>query len=324
VKTIHFVFYNRFSYFNQGDINALPLLYFNDFFKNYNVVVSNIFNLPRKKISPSDIVIFGGGGIIDDNKIWNTAISSAQKLCENVIIWGAGINTIMQDGTIKHLEPNVDYSKMKLVGVRDYNNPLGIPYTPCSSCLISYLEKKASIKHEIVQMIHPRKQDQKFINLDLPNLNHFSSLETIFDFISSSEVVLTTSYHCAFWAVLMKKKVIIPESKLRATKYYFYKYKPAVLEDEQFTNIDSIYKIIDTVPVYENALSESRSETLKFFSQVQNIVFNIFGDSSLVEENNFAKTMVTLSEYRSELITLNDRIKKLENLVNSMNENDTD
>lgn len=313
MPTIHFLSYNYFAYFNQGDINSLPLWYFNSFFKNYNISVANLFNLPKKSISPSDIVIIGGGGLIDDNKIWNTVINEVNSLCKNVILWGAGINTTIKDGKIIHKNPNIDFSKFRLMGIRDYDNPLKIPYTPCCSCMIPYFYKNSKSTQKIVQMIRPTEKYNHLINNKFPNFTHFNNLEAIFDYILSAEIILTTSYHCAYWAILMKKKVIIPTSQLNGSKYCFYKYKPYFLDDSKFKDIDIINNIISRIEIYPEALIDQRNEVLTFFEKVKMIIYDVIGDDFIkTDENNFTKLMFSLSEHRSAIISLNDRIKKIE------------
>ena len=81
---IHFVHHLEKLYApaNLGDWISSPYYYFIEFFSRYTCVLHSDWALLWHEIERDDIVIFGGGGLLDNSDELNIVLN---KLIENVI-----------------------------------------------------------------------------------------------------------------------------------------------------------------------------------------------------------------------------------------------
>ena len=249
---------------NAGDKYSCPLLFYN--FNNYEVHYSNNFDDVNKY--KNSIVIFGGGGIIDTNKDRNIYYNSLEKT-NKYIHWGSGQNRLNLD-QIKwkinsneiHFENDI-LSNFILVGRRDYMNNYynNHEYVPCVSCKLKQFKIKYENKRRIGVIQHAWLQQIKqteypSINMDL-NKN---SIDSIIRFIGESEIIITGSYHAAYWGFLLNKKVIINGNW--SSKFDSLKYKPTLLTN----NIEK--DITNCVDVCKNYLNECIELNDNFYNKI--------------------------------------------------------
>ena len=92
VGKIHFVHHLEKLYAapNLGDWIASPYYYFTDFFSRYTCVLHSDWSVLWHEIERDDIVIFGGGGLLDNSDALNVVLNRLIDKCDNVIVWGAG------------------------------------------------------------------------------------------------------------------------------------------------------------------------------------------------------------------------------------------
>ena len=144
-----------------------------------------------------------GGGILYDN--WNNNIKRILDCCDNVILWGAGTNS----GDIEaygNNECQLDFERFRLVGERDFRNNANLRYTPCVSCMSPLIQEVRDIKPYArigTMLSFGYEASPRYENLD-----HFHNINEVFGFISKYEIIITSSYHCSYWATLCGKKVI--------------------------------------------------------------------------------------------------------------------
>jgi hypothetical protein len=153
-----------------------------------------------------------------------------------------------------------------LVAVRDfkYND---FRYVPCATCALPELQQEYPVKRYIGVVAHkdvPHHLPQEIHEFD--KITNSASLKEMIEFIGSSEVVLTNSYHAVYWSILMKKKCILFAP--RSEKYDFYKYKPVLFSGDLAADIAQAV-------IYPDALKESLSLTDEFVQDIK----------SLIEEN---------------------------------------
>lgn len=271
-RKVHFIKINDFNYINAGDIYCSPYIWFHDFFETYSCVSHCLSSVRYDQISKDDVVIIGGGGLINYNPWFNfnVAINKILTLCNNVILWGAGFNCAYSNGKIESFSPIVDFSKFKLYGIRDYCFG-NYNYTPCCSCMNPLLSLAHDIKPKIKygSMLHPLMKT-KSLPIDMDNVSHFSNINTIMDFISNHEVIVTNSYHCALWSMLSGRKVVSPSLLLGGNKFNFLEKKPAFCPD--WSKPDLLEKSMEEAVSYPDFLDSSVSLTLNFFEKVKEIV----------------------------------------------------
>ncbi len=245
---IHFIY--RIDKNNVGDLACSPVRYFKQFNK-LSFYEHDTNSIAFDKIKEDDLVIIGGGGMIDCWDEWNQSINRILKQCRFVVGWGVGFNQPYSSS----ISIKIQLNKFKMLGIRDWNHPSKIPFLPCVSCFIDLLDKKYKIKRRIGVVTH---KDFR-INLDYPTISNKGSLREIISFIGSSEIIVTSSYHACYWATLMKKKVILMNPF--STKFEHMPYPPIFYSGDLEADIKKAI-------IYPQALSECRALNRKFFDEL--------------------------------------------------------
>ena len=241
---------------NIGDLNSTPFQYFQ--FPNK---VKHI-EIYKKRIRPSQlkdkVVIVGGGGTLGNHYFFDNMKTITESRARKRIAWGIGHNL---HGSYNIQLP--DYlSKFDLVGIRDYR--FGYEWVPCASCLHPLFDKEYRIQHEIVVYEH-----YSFSRLPIkgyPKINNREKkLERIIEFLGSGDIILTSTYHGAYWGIILNRKVIIVNPF--SSKFYGMKHQPPIA-----TDLDWKEKI-KQAKNYPEALLESRTANKNF----ANRVFDLLG-----------------------------------------------
>lgn len=211
---------------NLGDQCAAPLRYIKP---QGEIRIRDLRDpLPRDELRKGDVVIFGGGGML--HGFWNEFAKavSLQPRDWHCVVWGAGHN--------KHDGVRCEYPKwlewFDLVGVRDYER-FHYNHVPCASCLAP--------EFDVMQMHTPARNYVLYEHCDrpIPHVTEFDrgrypfakntsfrELSSALYFLAQGETVVTTSYHGAYWAALLGRRVIVyPWS----SKFLQMPYKPMLL-----------------------------------------------------------------------------------------------
>ncbi len=246
--TIHFI--HRYITNNTGDLACGYYQYFMDEYKDYRCIVHDINYVDISKISKNDVAIIGGGGLLNANPEWTYNINLVSKKAKKTIIWSAGFNTHYG----LNIKLKIDWGNIDLVSVRDYNKDFR--YSPCATCAMNYFDLDYTKKRNIGLVSH------KDNNNDIPQeLRQFESISNnasskeIIEFIATSDIILTNSYHAAYWSILLKKKCVVfsPFSE----KFNYFKYKPGFYSA-------NLQEDIENAQVYEDALNDARLLTNEF------------------------------------------------------------
>ena len=255
---------------NAGDALSSPKLYYN-FNSNYNFNTISLSSAVNKR---SSIIIFGGGGIIDTNRERNELYKNLHG--SNILIhWGSGSNKLnvnkinwkISDNEKQFNNDTLD--NFKIVGRRDYMDSY-LPnheYVPCVTCKLKFLKHNYEIKRRIGIVQHMWLK--QISNMNYPticmNLDKYN-IEEIIKFIGESEVIITGSYHAAYWGLLLQKKVIINGNW--SSKFDTLKYKVQELTD-------NIEKDIDKCEIPPKTyLDECIQINDNFYKKVLNIINN--------------------------------------------------
>lgn len=144
-------------------------------------------------------IIFGGGGLLHERLLEAMSVFVAAKR----VAWGCGVN---KHGFRKVIHPKfLDY--YNLVGLRDFDNPW--QYVPCASCLhpaFDLVKRVPQVGFGIYEHYdHP-------IPIQGPRLNNRGRKDEFADVItwlSCCEMVVTNSYHGAYWSMLLGVTVLL-------------------------------------------------------------------------------------------------------------------
>ncbi len=249
---LHYI--HRHDIQNTGDYKCCPLEYFFYMFP-LDYLVHDIYNINYAMIEKNDIVILGGGGLLDCINKWNVSINKLLDICDNVISWGCGFNfynTIIND--------KIAFEKFKLLSIRDYRHPSKYKFVPCVSCMMPELSRFFEIKRNIGILEY---KDNPIITFSYPKISNKASLDEIIEFIGSSNVIITNSYHACYWATLMKKKVILYNE--HSSKFDYIQYAPVKYSG-------NLRKDIRRAKIYEDALDNCRKTNIEFANNVRNFI----------------------------------------------------
>ena len=209
---------HRKHFENAGDWWSTPHHYFQK-----GDVYDFIDNPMKYKSKDCDLLIIGGGGILEledlpKHQRWINRLNPKKK-----VIWGAGAskNTFGHDF----------YNQFDLIGLRNSLSPFD--FVPCVSCLHPLIKYNSNGTGRII-IGHNKRP--------LPNQNHNQHVpieKSIRNIYGASEVI-TTSYHIYYWSRLMGKKTKLaidktyPGWKPIAEKYFTF---PDEIELDRFRKI---------------------------------------------------------------------------------------
>ena len=184
------------------------------------------------------------------------------------IVWGAGHNKNLTK-LPKVLEWPSYLSGFDLVGLRDVSNPY--EYVPCASCKHSAFDKKYEIKNDIIFFEHKKQliKSTDFGKVSIPRfINTGDNMEQTIELLGSSNVILTNSYHGAYWGCLLGKKVIIVEPW--SSKFFLLDPAPAIIP--KINLLENLDEVIENAKIPSNYLEQCRNLNDKYFSQVKELL----------------------------------------------------
>jgi hypothetical protein len=268
------VFIHRVDKFNIGDITCCPKDYFNFNLSHVTFDVQEINKIKQYLTTYKNLsVIIGGSGILyfERSELWKFLQQLKEKKKIKLFFWGIGFNKhvkIQKNEDLNKIDEKypdfLDYAD--IVGVRDYNKFKR--YIPCVSCMHPAFDKYKHIKIEDDVAVYEhrdfRSNNDKFQKMQ----NNVNDLEKVINFLVKAKTVVTSSYHGAYWAQLLNKKVVL--FSVFSTKFLYLKNKVSFC----FDNAD-LDKCIEeaTVPPAD-MLDESRQLNIQFYNEVMKEIHN--------------------------------------------------
>lgn len=194
---MNFAYVYRHDCSNPGDLYSTPMHYLGD---DYQGIIVDVFtnNIPEIYV---DVVIIGGGALMTNNKFVKKLEICLSKIhAKKKIVWSVGFDPNNVNFNIKN---NFD-----LFSTRENNLSDEIEWVPCVSCLHKAFDDVDSIKPtKDFLIVDHFKRSIEFKRPHTRIINKPNSINNILEAISDHRVVVTSSYHVAYWATLMKKKI---------------------------------------------------------------------------------------------------------------------
>jgi hypothetical protein len=274
---------------NAGDLASSPFRYF-----SFHCEISEHGASSSEQLPVADAVVVGGGGLISNLTFTDAINQSLESVKGPKILWGAGDNHHSYpfafskdlDGIaglkselrgfltrvgFRHASswtnqllkdskqyPTID-QRYDLIGVRDWGTRYR--WVPCVSCM-----------HPIFDLARSRPPVRKFLIVDHPlffkitssRIKKISNLgisfEKVISELSEAETIITSSYHAAYWGILLDRKVVVvPWS----TKFLRFRWPVEIAFD-----LDGLNKLCRNARTFPGALDESRSANLSFAKDV--------------------------------------------------------
>lgn len=206
-------------------------------------------------------VVFGGGGLIHPGIDEFLKKAAEDKSCKS-IYWGTGVNY--------HGQSEIVYPEWlkqgTLVGLRDYGNPFH--YVPCASCLNPAFIWTTQVPiHSYVFYEHGRIPLQLSNAVGAPILTNypkerFWAFPKILQFLASGDTVVTNTYHGAYWAMLLGRKVVCVNPV--SNRFLGFKYPPVFATHQNWIDMAQ-----SAVAAPSDYLNECRTLNMEFYELVK-------------------------------------------------------
>jgi len=192
---------------NVGDRNCCPM----DYYPFANAVRFDLRSpLPLR---PDDVLILGGGGMVQP-KYRGALRAMTASPCRLRIAWGMGVG---HDGTAPSYADYPELRQFDLVGVRDKVPEW--PWVPCASCMSPMFDRVGEPVHEVVAYSNARAALK--VPPGIPHIGNEGSLSEAIAFLASGRLIVTSSYHGAYWGMLLGRKVMVAKTCCRARMHGF-------------------------------------------------------------------------------------------------------
>jgi hypothetical protein len=253
---------------NVGDLMSSPVHYFEEM---AHVPILDLLGWQSESeeeaskwhdvYQQASTVILGGGGLLEMPKF----DASLQKISseKKTILWGCGHNSVrLESWAGLRTKYSFDPANFLLIGTRDYG--VSSRWVPCVTCMSPLFDRTYDVKHDFVFFANKgMKNNSQFMPKDIPsevflgNMRH--SMDKIVAFLGSGDTVVTSSFHGAYWATLLGRKVVaIPTS----SKFYGLKHAVPLCHPTDWK------RFVPLAHAYPEALGECRSANLNFKNDV--------------------------------------------------------
>ncbi|MBW9064490.1 hypothetical protein JNB71_14270 [Rhizobium herbae] len=238
---------------NVGDWHCAPVRYF-------SLPAGEADILDSEKLTLAPHVVVGGGGLIAKTFHPHMERLAARRAeARTLVAWGIGEseNVDRSGGFVQPYDGDFPayLDAFDLVGVRDFGTRHR--WVPCVSCMSDIFDAEYPVNTEICVYEHKR------IPLpigDFPRLtNAGDDLGAVVRFLGSAEIVITNSYHGAYWATLLGRRVVVIPAM---SKVYRFAHPPVICR------LESWKKFVDLAQSYPAALDECRNANRQFFKDV--------------------------------------------------------
>jgi hypothetical protein len=205
---------HRVSPTNTGDIASSPTLWVPKLAGADHVdVLDGDLRRVREVAEEQPVtVVVGGGGLFGNHwfdRILSDLSDAAAALPNlEVAIWGAGFNTHYDQPFVE--TPAGLFEQAAAVALRDRG--VNYDWAPCASVLHPAFESSYEPEHPVVAFTHQRSHVlHEFAEAaGIPvRENRGPDVADAIRFIASGETVITDTYHGAYWATLLGRRVSV-------------------------------------------------------------------------------------------------------------------
>lgn len=262
---------------NVGDLMSAPSLYFEALKDVPRLELLGFQEAENKDatqraawkaaVSGADTIIVGGGGLlgIDFFRPGLEYLFRNKKPSARTVFWGGGHNDWrIEDWRKQKFRIDLGSFRFDLVGVRDAGQPYA--WVPCASCLSDVFDRAGPAEVEIGLYVHSdslkNERWREKLPSGVPMLSNNSSFEEAISFLARSDIVLTDSYHGAYWATLLGRRVIAFPS---SSKFYDLKHPVPLCDPEDWARFTRL------ATRYPEALEECREANRQFAERVLNL-----------------------------------------------------
>ena len=241
---------------NVGDKYSGPYHYFD--FGKYNVIdLKNICS-----VMDYEAAIFGGGAVAGNIRTFKLHHKIKAK---KRIGWGFGRTT-----RLKNVE---DYAKpvayptgFDFMGIRDYFSPMQerTTFLPCVSCMHSAFDGSYLIRRKYAGFFNVKQMVPRLARNDMRTQDvmfNNCGMEAAIEHLASAQIVITNSYHGAYWGMLLGKGVVILNPY--SSKFHQFKWPVAHSFAQELKQLPFV-----SGACYAGLLEECRELNRQFYTKV--------------------------------------------------------
>jgi hypothetical protein len=194
----------------------------------------------RRNLNQStDILVVGGGGLIGLNHGWPKHIASGCSALK-CVIWSVGYNkqnaVPLDVPALIDTHAGVAAGSTRLLHARSRDHGVALPspwrymldasvFLPLQRC------RERAPRHRVSYYYHgsfPVHLEARAARLGLagPSLRHDVGAAQVIDFVCDTEVLVSSSYHGALWALLAGRRVVIAQVENPSSKFLTFEHQP--------------------------------------------------------------------------------------------------
>jgi hypothetical protein len=239
---------------NPGDLYSSPMHYLGD---TCNGVVIDIFAQDIPKMSV-DALIIGGGALFTNKKFFRNLAHKLENItAKHTVVWGVGFDAANIDVEVKN--------QFSMFSTREHKLDPDIPWVPCASALHRVFSE---IKHitptQDFLVVDHFKRSIPFDRLHTRIINRPNSMRAIVEQIADHRFIITSSYHVAYWSILMGRRCAVIGDGL-PTKFNRMKHFPVKSKIWH----DSLY---DQAKLWPDAHHESAKANYRYYRQLEDLL----------------------------------------------------
>lgn len=232
---------------NVGDLASAPALYFPD-------LGATVADTGEPLPAETRAVIFGGGALgqrlLRQGDFW----AGDSRI---TIAWGVGTSIRGER------DPDRPADWLTLYGSREWGwqSPWA-EWAPCASCMAREFDRVPEPAYDAVLYFNARRGAPEIDGI--PRSDNEQSFAAAVAFLASGMTVVTNSYHGAYWALLMGRKVVIVGAY--SSKFYGFRWPPEYAEAVDWRAAAAKAR------VYPGALDAARAATIAFADRVRDLL----------------------------------------------------
>jgi hypothetical protein len=258
---------HHLAFGNIGDRECTPFRWFAELADDQLDLRDASLNGEVAERLSGEVVVLGGGGLFLP-LCWQLYVQPLLDRGNTVIGWGIGHHHdnvhLGPDEKVSDWSTSVgryrdDYplERFRRLGVRDWNT--GLRWVPDASCMHPAFDAPYTVDHDVVVYEHGVLEP---IPLAAPKMSNVgeTAFEDVAGFLASGRVVVTNSYHGAYWATLLKRQALLWQPW--CSKFLLLRYPLP------WVGPDTWEQAAAEAPTYPGALAECRAANAAFADDV--------------------------------------------------------
>lgn len=242
---------------NPGDMWSSPRHYLKVDHRGPMIDVHDKLNELDMRV---DVIVVGGGALLtNDRMIQNIELVLDRVQHRHLVVWGVGKAAGKGEEIL---------ARANLWGIRDwFDDSDNAKWVPCVSCLHTLLQntRKIQASRDFLVIDHWKRQQIAHPGRDITRIkNNPQTMEVMVQEILRHRWVITSSYHAAYWAILLNREVAIVSAPWQS-KLDTFKWKVPCAEEFS-------WKLLDRTQPYPDALDEAIHANADFMRKYDNLI----------------------------------------------------